>query len=188
MTTNPSPGAAVLDGPQERYTVRQLAADAGPGAIGPRTQPRRQRAQARSGSGRGPRWEILPRPGGGAVVVGSMTRPRRSAAAPRGARWNRTPHLMRARLTGRGRVVLCLGLLMLMVAAFAMGRLTSAAASAEAEGAMSTVVVQPGQSLWEIAGQVAPGDDRRATMQRLDRLNPGSATGLRPGQVLRVPA
>jgi nucleoid-associated protein YgaU len=54
----------------------------------------------------------------------------------------------------------------------------------------TTVLVQPGQTLWEIAGEVAPaGTDVRATVDRIAELNGLQRAGdLEVGQRLVVPA
>jgi hypothetical protein len=51
----------------------------------------------------------------------------------------------------------------------------------------TTVVrVQPGESLWELAGRVAPESDVSAVVERIRELNVVDG-GLRPGQPLTVP-
>ncbi|WP_181428675.1 LysM peptidoglycan-binding domain-containing protein, partial [Modestobacter versicolor] len=51
----------------------------------------------------------------------------------------------------------------------------------------STVVVQPGDTLWSIAGEVAPEEDRRAVVDALVDANDLDAVELVPGQVLQLP-
>ena len=64
---------------------------------------------------------------------------------------------------------------------------TSAAAPSAAEVvAPPTVIVEPGDTLWSIAAQVAPGVDVRVVVDRLVALN-GTAP-IVPGQQLEVPA
>jgi Tfp pilus assembly protein FimV len=48
-------------------------------------------------------------------------------------------------------------------------------------------VVLPGETLWQIAGEVAPGVDRRDTVARLLELNALSTAGVRAGQRIAVP-
>jgi hypothetical protein len=51
----------------------------------------------------------------------------------------------------------------------------------------TTVVrVQPGESLWELAGRVAPGSDVSAVVERIRELN-GVDGSVQPGQPLTVP-
>lgn len=91
------------------------------------------------------------------------------------------------RLTGRGRALVCLAVLGLVIAAFSVGR-ASSAESAGSPAATSTVVVQPGQTLWTIARDVDPTTDHRKMIDIILRLNPGRRGALHPGQTLVVPA
>lgn len=96
------------------------------------------------------------------------------------------------RLTARGRrlartVVVLLAVLTVLAFGFA-GRMPAGAGADAPVSATSTVIVQPGQSLWEIARSVAPQDDVRATIDRLVSLNNLESTSVRPGQKLVVPA
>lgn len=51
----------------------------------------------------------------------------------------------------------------------------------------TTVVrVKPGESLWELAGRVAPGSDASAVVERIRELN-GVEGAVQPGQPLTVP-
>jgi hypothetical protein len=52
----------------------------------------------------------------------------------------------------------------------------------------SVVRVEPGESLWDLAGRVAPGSDTSAVVDRIRDLNGGLANGVTPGQPLTVPA
>ena len=52
----------------------------------------------------------------------------------------------------------------------------------------STLVVQPGQTLWQIAEDLAPGADPRTTIALIVELNDLSGGGLAAGQELRLPA
>ncbi len=47
--------------------------------------------------------------------------------------------------------------------------------------------VLPGETLWEIAGEVAPGVDRRDTVARILELNALSTAGVYAGQRIAVP-
>ena len=62
---------------------------------------------------------------------------------------------------------------------------TSAAASSAAGVAAPTVVVQPGDTLWSIAAEVAPDADVRLTVDQLVALNGGAP--IVPGQELVLP-
>jgi nucleoid-associated protein YgaU len=52
---------------------------------------------------------------------------------------------------------------------------------------VQSVVVQPGDTLWSIAGEVAGNGDVRETVDRLQELNGLSGTVLMPGQILELP-
>jgi Tfp pilus assembly protein FimV len=51
----------------------------------------------------------------------------------------------------------------------------------------SSVVVEPGDTLWSIARALAPQEDVRAVVDALTEANRLEGTVLTPGQVLRVP-
>lgn len=59
--------------------------------------------------------------------------------------------------------------------------------SSLAWAAADVVVVGAGQTLWEIAGEVAPAQDRRETVEQIKRLNGLSSSLVQPGQRLTVP-
>ena len=54
--------------------------------------------------------------------------------------------------------------------------------------ATATVVVQPGDTLWTIAAQRYPGDDPRARVDEIERLNNLSNPEIVAGETLRLPA
>jgi hypothetical protein len=91
-----------------------------------------------------------------------------------------------ARLTHRGRVVVVLlALLLLVVAGFVLGRVSSQAAGPAKP--LPTVTVHAGETLWDIAARVDPHADRRALVLRIEALNglPGGRVVV--GQQLRLP-
>ena len=92
------------------------------------------------------------------------------------------------RLTRRGRVFLLLVLATLVLVAFSIGRTSADAGSGTPRVARPTTVVQPGETLWEIARRVAPGADPRATVERLTRLNHLGGGPIVAGQRLVLPA
>jgi hypothetical protein len=51
----------------------------------------------------------------------------------------------------------------------------------------SSVVVEPGDTLWSIAREVAPQEDTRAVVDALSEVNGLGDTVLIPGQVLQLP-
>ena len=100
------------------------------------------------------------------------------------------------RLTRRGRVVVTalLAMATLLVTAvvwLAVAARAQATDSGPPPGSvyrnLTSVVVQPGQSLWSIASQAEPSADPRAVMQEIVDLNALHGTNLVPGQRLWVP-
>ena len=91
-----------------------------------------------------------------------------------------------ARLTRRGRVfVVALTLLLLVLAGFAVGRVSSQAAGPAKP--LPTVTVHAGETLWDIAARVAPHSDRRAEVAAIEALNSLSSGRVVAGQQLRLP-
>ena len=96
------------------------------------------------------------------------------------------------RLTARGRrlartAVVLLALLTVLAFGFA-GRMPATAGDSAPLVATTTVVVQPGETMWGIAQSVAPNDDVRVTIERITSLNNLESTSVIPGQKLIVPA
>jgi len=93
-------------------------------------------------------------------------------------------------LTRRGRIVILLALFAAAaVLALAVTGLIggAAAGTAPANTQTRTVVVQPGQTLWSIAMNVAPGADQRNTIARIVELNALPSTDVAAGTRLAVP-
>ncbi|HEX8092473.1 LysM peptidoglycan-binding domain-containing protein [Jatrophihabitans sp.] len=91
------------------------------------------------------------------------------------------------RLTRRGVIAIALGValaggLLLLTAHLSAG--SPAPRPAVAPGAV--VTVQPGDTLWSIAGQVAPGRDPRRVVEQIRRSNHLDTVSLTPGQTLKV--
>jgi hypothetical protein len=109
----------------------------------------------------------------------------------------RQPRTAPVRLTRRGRAVLLLVLLAVALVAFSLGRFSSPSDAARpgsapaADGAVvadaAVVVVQPGESLWEIARRVAPDADPRRVVAQLKAVNDLDGA-VRAGQRLTLPA
>jgi LysM repeat protein len=93
------------------------------------------------------------------------------------------------RLTRRGRVLLLALLVAVLFGAFSLGRSASQAAPPSAAGAteLQRVTVQPGDSLWVIAQQVAPEHDPRDVVAEIRDLNDLTSVELRAGQQLVLP-
>ena len=96
-------------------------------------------------------------------------------------------HAAPVRLTKRGRRVIAV--LVLLPLASTMWLFAGRGAVAQGTAPTThTVVVQPGQSLWDIAQTVAPQADPRATIYKIKQLNHFAGSDLRPGQAVIVPA
>jgi len=99
------------------------------------------------------------------------------------------------RLTRRGRIVL-VGLPLILLSAVLItlaGFLNSPAKAAESASELSvtptvSVTVQPGESLWGIAGTVAPGRDTRDVVADIVQLNNLDGGKVMPGQQIFVPS
>lgn len=105
-------------------------------------------------------------------------------SAPRVARPTRSA----VRLTRRGRVVMLLAaLFLLLVSAFFLG---SVAVGSETPGQAEPteiVMVGTGDTLWGIASDLNADGDIRSTMREIERLNALESVALSAGQKLRVP-
>ena len=99
------------------------------------------------------------------------------------------------RLTRRGRFVF-FGVPLMLLAALILsfsGFLNAPAKAADSVDQLSltptvTVTVQPGESLWAIAGSVAPERDPRDVVADIVQLNNLDAARVMPGQQLFVPS
>lgn len=91
------------------------------------------------------------------------------------------------RLTRRGRVVLVL-LAMLLLAPMVTWGATAVASSPGEPTEVRVHAVQPGETLWGFAQEVAkPGEDVRHAVGRLQDLNEMSTATLRVGELLLLP-
>ena len=97
----------------------------------------------------------------------------------------------RLRLTKRGRGVLTfLAATPLVIAAFVFA-LNGGGATASLEGStvpFEYVTVEAGQSLWQLAEELAPQSDPREVIARLVEFNQLGGTDVYAGQELAVPA
>jgi hypothetical protein len=90
------------------------------------------------------------------------------------------------RLTRRGRLVVVLLFLLVLVTGLSLG-MTSQAAGHGQHRAPATVTVQPGESLWQVATRVAPDADPRLVIDQLVRINHLPSASVAAGQQLVVP-
>ncbi len=94
------------------------------------------------------------------------------------------------RLTRRGRLLLFITLVALALSVLVLvGSPAAESTAATHHATATTVVVEPGQTLWDIAGEVAPDEDPRAVVAEILDLNALTDAGsIRAGQPLYVPA
>lgn len=91
------------------------------------------------------------------------------------------------RLTRRGRVVVVLVALVLLVVGFSAGRVAGQAAGPSRPVTPATVTVHPGETLWQVARRVAPDVDPRLVVAQIERINHLSGGLVQAGQQLVVP-
>jgi hypothetical protein len=93
------------------------------------------------------------------------------------------------RLTPRGRLVVVAASLAALGAGLLFFGSPAASTHTTYHPAQHRVVVQPGQTLWDIAQEVEPGQDPRTVIDEIVDLNALSSAGeIRAGQPLYVPA
>lgn len=96
----------------------------------------------------------------------------------------------RLRITSRGRAVL-VGIVAVPTAIVAImlgiGAPGAVATDAVVTGSLTYVTIEPGQSLWQVAEQIAPQADPRDVVNDLLSLNGLSSADVQPGQELAVP-
>ncbi len=93
------------------------------------------------------------------------------------------------RLTPRGRLVLGLGCVFVLMAGWlTLGSGTADAAPESTGSATHSVVVQPGETLWSLAASVAPQSDPREFILRVREMNAIGTDHVFPGQTLIIPA
>jgi len=118
-------------------------------------------------------------------------RPQSARVSAAGTRARRSEAAAPVRLTRRGRLVVRVGGAGLVLLALTAGVLLldrpAQAGSTPQSVPVSYRVVLPGETLWQIAGEVAPTVDRRDTVARIAELNALSTTGVAAGQRIAVP-
>jgi len=98
------------------------------------------------------------------------------------------PATSAVRLTRRGRALVLLGLVALLLAAFSLGRQGSSAAThLTASPVLQQTTVESGETLWSLARRVAPGNDPREVVQQIRVLNHLQGSSLQAGQQLLLP-
>lgn len=101
------------------------------------------------------------------------------------------PSAPRLRLTRRGRVVV--GALLAVPAAMAIvlsafSGMPAQAGSTASSASFEHITVASGESLWDLAGWIAPDADPRTVVDALVALNQLPTTEVQPGQRLAIPA
>ena len=91
------------------------------------------------------------------------------------------------RLTRRGRRLVAV-MALVPIAVFLWFNSSHGVAAADRTPATRTVVVQPGQTLWDVAVASKPGTDPRQTVFELKKLNHLTISDVWPGQAIVVPA
>jgi hypothetical protein len=100
------------------------------------------------------------------------------------------PAAPRLRLTRRGRVVFgTLAAVPLVIAAlvFGLGAGGAVATQDAATDSLTWVTVDGGQSLWDLAAEIAPGEDPREFAAQVAAFNQLESTVIQPGQELAIP-
>ena len=100
-------------------------------------------------------------------------------------------HAPRLRLTTRGRVVftmLAVTPLVAIAVFLGLGDGDAAASQVGTVADLQYVSVAPGQSLWQLAEQVAPQADPREVVADILSLNRLESADVQPGQELAIPA
>ena len=92
------------------------------------------------------------------------------------------------RLTRRGRLVVFIAALLALLALAVVGSQIASAGEHPGTVRTHTVLVHPGDSLWDVAARVAGNGDVTAMEDRIMKLNGLSTDSVQAGQVLRVPA
>jgi nucleoid-associated protein YgaU len=91
-----------------------------------------------------------------------------------------------SRLTRRGRLVVSMIWLVLAVAAVGAGVRAQGGADPRPSGV--TVEVRPGDTLWQLAAEIAPDADVRDTVAAIVEINElASGADIRPGDTLWLP-
>lgn len=97
----------------------------------------------------------------------------------------------RLRLTRRGRIVISslitLALLALLSLIAVFGSTQAVATSELSDADFGYVVVQPGESLWQVASMIDPATDPRDLVAEIVQLNQLDASSVQAGQPIALP-
>jgi hypothetical protein len=118
----------------------------------------------------------------------SVPRSQRPREEARMTTRGRRPEPSSVRLTRRGRLTVFLGGTALALGAFTWIAGPAVSTGEQHRAETQTVVVAPGQTLWDVAAQVAPEEDPRNVIADIVELNAlADAGSVRVGQPLHVP-
>lgn len=92
------------------------------------------------------------------------------------------------RLTQRGRLVVVAGLIAIIALLVVAGALRATAAPADPPAGWEPVLVQPGDTLWDLVQSRASVDDPRALIAQVKTVNQLTDSRLVSGQQLLLPA
>lgn len=98
-----------------------------------------------------------------------------------------TTRLPKRRLTRKGRLAVLFGAAAILFAMFSLGRVSTQAATGDKPPALQHVVVQPGETLWQVAEKAAPSGDTRVEVAKIISLNRLPGAIVEPGEELFLP-
>lgn len=100
----------------------------------------------------------------------------------------RRSHTPKVRLTRRGRLTVLVLSVAMGFGALSVGEVaTQAATSVEHPPRLGHAVVQPGETLWQVASRADPAADPRAVVAELMTLNHLTSAEVIPGETLLLP-
>ncbi len=99
------------------------------------------------------------------------------------------PRRRHLHVTTRGRLLVLVGLVLLILGAFAVGRSASGQATdvTRRQVPLTQATVQQGDTLWSLARGLAPARDPREVVAQIRRLNHLQSASLQVGQQLLLP-
>ncbi len=122
------------------------------------------------------------------TIRAARPRTKPPTSGPRPAPRVEAPAAAPVRLTRRGRLFVLMVVLALAFAAFTLLSSPAVSTGQTHHAAQHTVVVGSGQTLWDIASRIAPGEDPRTVIADIVDLNElPDAGSIRIGQKLFVP-
>jgi hypothetical protein len=103
--------------------------------------------------------------------------------------WTTSPSRSHLRMTKRGRAVLLTVIAVPLVAIAVFFGISAGGATATSSSTpLTTITVPAGESLWQIAAQVAPHADRQTFIADVVAVNQLGSVTIQPGQTLKIPA